>query len=54
MAMRVAFPPSSQKVDVSAMLGIPPENSWISELRRLEKRRYKKLRANQEVLIFNK
>lgn len=63
MAMEATFPPSSQKVDASAMLGIPPENfwpyalqvadSWMSELKRLDKKRHKKLRANQEVLIFN-
>lgn len=61
--MEATFPPSSQKVDASAVLGIPPENfwpyalwvadSWMSELMRLNKKRHKKLRANQEVLIFN-
>lgn len=54
-------PHGCQKVDVSAVPGIPPENSWpyaqlvadswICELQRLEKRS-KKLRANQEVLIL--
>lgn len=62
MAVRAASPPHGcQKVDVSAVPGIPPESSWpyaqlvadswICELQRLEKRS-KKLRANQEVLIF--
>ena len=63
MAVRAAFTPSSWKVDVSAVPGIPPENSWphvlwladsrISELQSLERKRYKKLRANQEVLVFH-
>lgn len=61
--MEATSPPSSQKADASAVLGIPPENSWpyalwvadswMSELKRLNKKRHKKLRANQEVLIFN-
>lgn len=61
--MEATFPPSSQKADASAMLGIPPENfwpyalwvadSWMSELKRLDKKRREKLRANQEVLNFN-